>query len=187
MAALIPDFDQIINLFIPFEHGIFTHTLIGGFLFTLGYTGIIWIIGRDFFKENSSSFLFLLGLTTIGMLSHLLLDSFTFYYSYESSHTSHMYFWPIWDFPVHINTMFPGATWEIRVLVEVLFSIFLAVVIIIYGWLIKHENPLLMFSPEQWVLYTSDIYQQKGKKASLYVILILNLIILGLLVLNYFL
>lgn len=184
MAALIPDLDSIINIFIPFEHGVLTHTLIGGTLFTLIYTGIIWIMGSRLFKEKNMRFLSLFGLAMIGMLSHLLLDSFTFFYSYQSDATHHMYLWPISTFPVHINTLFPGITYEIRVWVEVMYSIILAGIILIHGWIYKKENPFLMFNPNNWANSNSD----KEKKPIIQIISLytINLILIVFLILNYF-
>ncbi|MHA1150872.1 MAG: metal-dependent hydrolase [Promethearchaeota archaeon] len=187
MSALIPDFDIVINFFIPFEHGVFSHTFLGGLLFSLIYTSIIWMMGKDCLKELDLSFFIILELAIVGMLSHLLLDSFTYYYSYESSHASHMYFWPLWNFPFHINTMFPEATWEIRVLVEVFFSLFLIIIILVYGWIIKKENPFLLFSPKQWGQYFPESSDNQDHRIGIYTILVLNLMILSLLLLNYIL
>ena len=184
MAALIPDFDMIIGLFIPFEHGVFSHTIIGGLIFTLGYALIIWIIGRNFLKEIDINFQILFILAAIGMFSHLLLDAFTFYYSFESDATHHMFFWPFWNFPIHINTLFSGATYELRVLVEVLFSLFLGIIILIYGWMIRKENPFQMFSPKHWSTHIKDSEQIDDITTPMYSLWFFNMFLLFLIILN---
>ena len=186
MAALIPDFDSIIGLFFPFENGVFSHTIIGGLLFTLIYTSLMWVIGFRFLKAIDINYQQLFLMAVIGMLSHLFLDSFTFYYSDASSATSHMYFWPLWDFPFHINTTFPGATWEIRVLVEVFFSVFLGITILIYGWIIKKENPFEMCSPKKWSSYIEVKGSVKDVSFLTHSLLFFNSLLIILLLINYF-
>ncbi|MHA1439196.1 MAG: metal-dependent hydrolase [Promethearchaeota archaeon] len=186
MAALIPDFDMIVGIFIPFEHGVFTHTIIGGMTFTLCYSLIIWLIGYNFLKEIDINFQSLFILALIGMFSHLFLDSFTFYYSYESDATHHMFFWPFWNFPFHINTMFPSATFELRVWIEILFSSFLIIIVIIYGGIIKKENPLLVFIPKHWSKYCNSKEKIKHVQFCMYSLFIFNLIILFLVYIHFF-
>lgn len=184
IGALIPDIDSFIGIFIPFEHGVFTHTIIGGLLFTSIYAASIWGIGCSFLRENGYSFAVVLGLASLGMVSHLFLDSFTYYVSYQVDGAHHMYFWPIWDFPVHINTIFPGATYQIRVLVEVLVSVALGVIILIYGWIIKKENPFSMFNANNW--FSNEILlQEQDVRIQGISLMILNLIILVMLIITY--
>lgn len=189
MAALIPDFDMIIGLFIDLEHGVFTHTIIGGLLFTFIFCSVMWLLGNDLLVENKISFSSLFFLVSLGMFSHLFLDSFTYFYSVETDATHHMYFWPIWNFPVHINTMFPSATWEIRVLIEVLVSAFLIVSIIGYGWIIKKQNPFKMFFSKNWLenLEIEEEAFNKKVQRQAHLVLGVNLAIIGFLILNYFL
>jgi len=189
MAALIPDFDMIIGFFIDFEHGVFTHTIIGALSFTFIFCSIMWVLGKDLLGKTEIPFSKLFLLASIGMFSHLFLDSFTYFYSVETDATHHMYFWPIWNFPVHINTMFPSATWEIRVLVEVLVSAFLIVIIIGYGWIIKKQNPFRMFFSNSW-LETLEVEEEALNikvHREAHLVLGVNLVIIGFLILNYFL
>ncbi|MHA1684048.1 MAG: metal-dependent hydrolase [Promethearchaeota archaeon] len=167
LAGLIPDFDFLFAHFMPgFEHGVATHTLIGGSLIALVYACIAWLgcmlFSKDFKMENALTFTKLLGLAMLGMLSHLVLDSFTFYNSYASDGTHHVYFWPFWDFPFHINTMFPAATYEIRVWVEVIYTVAISTYILLHLWLAKKENPFIAFSPWHWTGKVARI--SKGRK-----------------------
>ncbi|MHA1272863.1 MAG: DUF4184 family protein [Promethearchaeota archaeon] len=186
MCALIPDFDEVLGIFINFEHGVFSHTIIGGLLFTFIYVSIIWLIGSKFFKSAELKYRYLIYLGIIGMFSHLFLDSFTYYYSYQSDGTHHMYFWPIWNFPFHINTIFPGATFQLRIIIEILFSAFLAIVIIFYFWIYKKENPFCMFLPYNWLNYLSNQIEKKILKKSATIILIFNISLLSFILLSYY-
>jgi len=184
LAALIPDVDSIIGFFIPYEHGVFTHTIVGGLLFTLIISSFVWIISRNFLKNQDITYLYLLFLATLGMFSHLLLDSFTFYDSYASDGTSHMYFWPFSNFPVHFNTIIPGITYEIRVLNEVLVSIALGVAFLFYGWAYKKDNPFLIFSPQHWNSYASQTEAIEKPKPP-YAFMISAWVFIGGLILTY--
>ena len=184
IAALIPDIDSIIGFFIPYEHGVFTHTIMGGMLFTLIIITFIWAITSKFLKRQDINYSNLLFLATLGMLSHLLLDSFTFYEGYAASGTSHMYFWPFSNFPVHFNTVIPGVTYEIRVLNEVFFSIALGVVFLFYGWAYKKDNPFLIFSPRHWNNYANQTEAVERPKPP-YAFLIFAWVFIGGLVLTY--
>jgi hypothetical protein len=152
-ASLIPDMDFTVSLFFHVEHGVFTHTLVGGALFALAVACIVGCIkaGVNRFRPGTITirFTMLLGLAMLGMAAHLAADSFTFYESAADA-THHLYFWPFWDFPVHINTMFPGTTYATRVLVEVAYTAALGATILFYQWAYKKENPFVSFSPWAW-------------------------------------
>ncbi|MGQ4873291.1 MAG: metal-dependent hydrolase [Promethearchaeia archaeon] len=185
MCALIPDFDEVLGIFINFEHGVFSHTIIGGLLFTFIYVSIIWLIGSKFFKSAELKYRYLLYLGIIGMFSHLFLDSFTYYNSYQSDGTHHMYFWPIWNFPFHINTIFPGATFQLRILIEILFSAFLAIIIIFYLGIIKKENPFCIFLTKNWLKHLSEELNKEKLKIISKNLLSFNIILLILIFISY--
>jgi hypothetical protein len=150
-AAVVPDFDYVVGRFVPnFPHGVFTHTILGGLLFALAFSGLSFFLMYQYCKETQLSFVILLKFAIIGMLAHLFLDSFTFY---EGPHDAihHMYFWPIWNFPVHINTLFPATTYTIRVWVEVVYTVIICCIILFYGGLFKKERPWEIFLPIRWL------------------------------------
>jgi hypothetical protein len=153
-AAIVPDMDFIVGRIIPsIRHGEFSHTILGGLLFELIYTVIVFAILFPMLSKSGISFWKLFQFALIGLGMHLLLDSFTFYEN-NPGEKPHMYFWPIWDFPVHINTLFPSVTYEIRVWVEVVYSIIMGLYILVYDWGYKKNNPFLMFNPKKWVEIT---------------------------------
>ena len=167
-ASLIPDMDFTVSLFFHIEHGVFTHTLVGGALFALVVACIAGCIKAwvNHFKPGTITirFTMLLGLAMLGMVAHLAVDSFTFYETAADA-THHLYFWPLWDFPVHINTMFPGTTYGARVLVEVAYTAALGAIILFYQWASKKENPFLSFSPWAWHPITMVEKQGNGHPA----------------------
>ena len=167
MAAFSPDFDYIIRYFYPsFQHGVITHTFLGGLLC---YT-IFFLLSLPFIKKFQKNVygsiwkLYLLGI--LAMISHLVLDAFTFYEG-VSSDMSHLYFWPLWDFPVHINTMFPSATYEIRVWIEIIYSIIVGGFILLYGCIIKKKCIFGMLNPVNWNKYSDNPNIKELKKESL--------------------
>ncbi len=167
-ASLIPDMDFTVSRFVPIEHGVFTHTLVGGTLFALAVAGIAWAIkvAVNAVRPGTISVKFttLLGLALLGMATHLAVDSFT-YYETVADATHHLFFWPVWNFPVHINTMFPGTTYGTRVLVEVAYTAALGAVILFYLWAYKKENPFASFSPWAWKPTNTLERQGRGRPA----------------------
>jgi len=61
-----------------------------------------------------------------------------------------MYFWPIWNFSWHINTIFPGTSYSTRVLVEVVYCVLVALLIGGYQWTYRKQNPFHMFDRRNW-------------------------------------
>ncbi|MHA1265751.1 MAG: metal-dependent hydrolase [Candidatus Helarchaeota archaeon] len=176
VCALVPDFDFIINLFFPFEHGVISHTLLGGFLFVSIFTIITWMFVRAFPHRLNLTLSRLLILATFGMLSHLLLDSFTFLPPGTGELDHHLYFWPIWNFPVHINTIFPGATYEMRIWVEIVYCVVVGGFLLLYLGLIRRINVFENLSPWRWN-YISDREKAKPNFAEIaYISLIITLI-----------
>ena len=150
VAAYSPDLDSFLSKISPFfAHGIWTHTLLGvgvlSFVLAAVTYGVLYLVR----PLAPISFRRLLGLAFFGGVTHLLLDGFTYYYS-ENDATHHMYFWPLWNFPWHINTMFPGTSFRVRVWVEVVYSIFVGVTIVLYQGCYRRQNPFNMFDPRGW-------------------------------------
>lgn len=187
-AGVLVDIDSTINMFIPFEHGVFTHTYIGGMLFELIFTIIAYFCARNLLKKTHVSFWQLLFLAFMGLTTHFFLDIFTFHpgpcsiwlnpdllpaecalicpgpecVSADDYH--HLYFWPFWNFPPHLNTIFPYTwmTYEVRVWLEVIWSVALGFYII-YRWFIKRENIIGFLSPAAWWKYANQ--NDDGKTA----------------------
>lgn len=150
VAAYSPDFDSYLSGISPlFAHGIWTHTLVGVAAMSLVLAALAAAAMALFRPAGRIGFPKLWGLAMVGGLTHLLLDAFTYYYS-EGDATHHMYFWPVWNFPWHINTMFPGATFTVRVWVEVVYSVAVASFILLYQWAWRRQNPFRIFDPRGW-------------------------------------
>ncbi len=193
MVAIIPDIDEFLHIIIPIvplEHAIFTHTIIGAFLFTLTYTVLIWLVGRNFLKELKVNFSLLLLIALVAMASHLFLDIFTYREGVETTN-AHLYFWPFWNFSFHLNGLFPEGIYPniqlIRILIEVIYSAILVIGIIFYGWFYKKENPFFVVFPDHWWSYIADAQLAERYHKTAYGLLIVNLIILGLMALSLFL
>lgn len=149
-AAYAPDLDSPLSRFFPsFAHGIWTHTLIGVAVISLLLAAAVFGLLVLVKGISPVSYRRLLGLAFLGGMTHLLLDGFTFYYS-EGDAAHHMYFWPLWNFPWHINTVFPGVSFTVRVWVEVVYSVAVAAVILLYQGLYRRQNPLRAFDPRGW-------------------------------------
>lgn len=150
VAAYAPDFDMPLSKLSPFfAHGIWTHTLAGVLAMSVALSALVRVALLLFRPDVSLGYWKLLGLAILGGVTHLLLDAFTFYYS-EGDATHHMYFWPLWNFPWHINTMFPGVSFTVRVWVEVFYSILVAGIIVLYQWAYRGQNPLRIVDPRRW-------------------------------------
>jgi membrane-bound metal-dependent hydrolase YbcI (DUF457 family) len=150
VAAYSPDFDSQLIRFSPFfAHGIWTHTIVGVLVMGTVLAACVALLLLCFKRPLPVSFRRLLYLSILGGLTHLGLDAFTFYYS-EADATHHMYFWPVWNFPWHINTVFPGATFTLRVWVEVIYSVAVASFILLYQWAYRRQNPFHAFDPRRW-------------------------------------
>jgi len=150
VGAYSPDFDIQLRRLLPFfAHGIWTHTLVGvaAMSFAVAVVARIALIGLK--PPSPIRFIRLWGLAFLGGLTHLGLDAFTFYYS-EGDATHHMYFWPLWNFPWHINTVLPGISFTVRVWIEALYSVFVGVFILLYQWAYRKQNPFRMFDPRGW-------------------------------------
>lgn len=152
VAAYSPDFDAQLSRLSPlFAHGIWTHTLVGVIAMSVVLSVFARIVLAWFKPPFPIPFGRLLGLALLGGISHLVLDGFTFYESAADA-THHMYFWPIWNFPWHINTVFPAVSFTVRVWVEVAYSVLLGAFVLLYQWGFRKQNPFRMFNPRRWFL-----------------------------------
>ncbi len=150
VAAWASDFDSLLSRFSPlFAHGIWTHTLVGVAVMGVVLSAVTFGIFAGFRITPSIKFSRLLGLALLGGTTHLLLDMFTFYESVADA-DHHRYFWPLWNFSWHINTLFPRVSYTARVWVEVLYSILVASIILGYQWSYRRQNPFRMFNPRNW-------------------------------------
>ncbi|MBP7869358.1 MAG: metal-dependent hydrolase [Candidatus Hydrogenedentes bacterium] len=146
-AAYAPDVDSLLSRFSPlFSHGIWTHTLAGVAVMSLIMASCTAAILAAFRITPRPKYGVLVGLALLGGVTHLFLDAFTYYES-EADALHHLYFWPFWKFPWHINTVFPGVSYGVRIGVEVLYSLSVALYILGYQWFYRGQNPLRMFHP----------------------------------------
>ncbi len=149
-AAYAPDLDSLLSGPVPFfAHGIWTHTLAGVIVMSVILSAVTFGIFTCLRIKSGLRYMRLLGLALLGGSTHLVLDAFTYYESAADA-THHMYFWPFWKFPWHINTLFPTVSYTTRVGVEVLYSVLVAVLILGYQWGYRGQNPFRMFNPRGW-------------------------------------
>ncbi|MCC6143806.1 MAG: metal-dependent hydrolase [Candidatus Hydrogenedentes bacterium] len=150
LAAYAPDFDLALRHVSPFfAHGIWTHTILGVTVMACPLALIGFACLRSVRSAQTPSLGRLWGLAVLGGLSHLLLDAFTYYES-PADATHHMYFWPLWSFPWHINTILPAASYGLRVWIEVVYSILVAAAILGYLWAYRRQNPFRALYPRNW-------------------------------------
>jgi hypothetical protein len=154
ICALIIDIDSTFNLFFPFEHGVITHTMLGGFLLILAFSAITYPVAAPLLRKTGTSFKKLLLIGWLGMLSHLALDAFTYYESAADA-THHVFFWPFWNFSVHINTVLPFAwvTYDLRVWIEVIYTAIVAVILLVQLFY-KKQNFFTVFLPSKWMSHS---------------------------------
>ena len=155
-SAVIPDFDTLVGFFWPaFAHGVFSHTIVGGVLFAMGFFAVTLLILSSFLRHLNLKWPRVLALTMIGLSSHFILDIFTHTQTSTPS-DAHLYFWPIWNFSFHMNYIWPGVDYSIRVLVEVVYTAILVILIVFYDWLTKNHNPFYMLVPRFWWQHAKD-------------------------------
>jgi membrane-bound metal-dependent hydrolase YbcI (DUF457 family) len=182
IAAILPDIDSSIGI----PHAQATHTIIGALALAVAFTGLIFTMGFPFLREVGMPVVQLLAMATAGVLSHLLLDTFTYYGGPCVGSPAHVYFWPLWGQSFHLDCLF-GATPAVylaRVLVEwAFYSPFLVVLALYRG--IKHkENPLAMLCPVSWLRSTTGgafASRPRPFKASL---VLLGIVCIGIVVLE---
>ena len=184
-AALIPDFDVAIGFFVPtFQHAVVSHTILGGLLFAMVFLLGSYALLHGFVKDMQIPFTRLLALTLIGLTSHLILDIFTFQVDCATT-MAHLYFWPVWNQSFHMNCLWSGVTYLERTLVEVIYSGFLVVVILVYDWGMKKHNPFLMFAPHHWWAYKSAQITREKVPKSTYMFLGIFLVIVAFSIIDY--
>ena len=135
------------------EHGVFSHTIVGAMLFALFSSLLVYPFVRKFPENSTIPFSRLMALSTVGVFSHLLFDLIPYLPDEPVARANeidhHMYFWPLWDFPVHFNTIFPGYTYTIRVIVEVVYMVQLGA-FLIYDWLKNNRLFAKSLYPPYW-------------------------------------
>ncbi len=155
-AATIPDFDTLVGLFWPeFSHAVFTHTILGGLLFALVFFGCSVLLLHSFFAKLGIPLTRLLGLTLLGLASHFILDIFT-YIQPSCVTDAHLYFWPLWDLSFHMNCIWPGVEYWVRILVEVIYTTILVGILLFYDWKVKKYNPFYTLVPAFWWRHTTE-------------------------------
>ncbi|MHA1733913.1 MAG: metal-dependent hydrolase [Promethearchaeota archaeon] len=149
IAALTPDFDAVVHLFVPsFHHGVFTHTILGGLLFAAIFVAAtVAILGRSYLAEAGVTVKELAALAVVGLASHLVLDVFTFS-GQCATDAAHQYFWPVWTFSFHMDCIW-GVDYLTRVLVEVFYSAALAAVVA-WDWRRGGNDPFHALKPARW-------------------------------------
>jgi membrane-bound metal-dependent hydrolase YbcI (DUF457 family) len=154
VAAYAPDFDMQLQRLSPFfAHGVWTHTVLGVLAMSLVMATITAVLTGWLKPSSSIRFRRLWALALLGGMTHLVLDAFTFYES-QADAIHHRYLWPIWNFPWHINTVFPGVSYSVRVWVEVVYCVFVFSFILLYQWGYCRQNPFRIFDPRFW--FSSD-------------------------------
>ena len=166
-----------------FEHAVVTHTIIGMSILTSLYLLMNWVIGRKFLNKIGLSLKVLIMVALVGMLSHLILDVFTYREDIITTN-AHLYFWPLWNFSFHLNAFFPKSIYPniyiIRLAIEIIYTAFIGSYIIFYQWSYKKENPFLMFNPNFWLHYLPESVEIKFYKKYAYALAISNFALLGL-------
>lgn len=148
IAGIFPDVDTLIHFAFPnFVHGVFTHTILGGLLFAMILVGITTIIMYPVLKTLKMSVNKLIYLAVLGLFVHLFLDIFTYAPPIEDD-LHHLYFWPLSDYSVHMNIIWPSVTYAVRVWVEIIYTGVIAGIILIYFWHVKKEDLSLIILPK---------------------------------------
>lgn len=164
IAGIFPDVDTIIHFAFPnFVHGVFTHTILGGLLFSLILVGITTLIMYPALKSLKISVKKLIYLAILGLFVHLFLDIFTYAHPIEDD-LHHLYFWPLSDYSVHMNIIWPSVTYALRVWVEVIYTSVIAGIILIYFGRIKKEDLSLILFPKTDFLAISNDENNRIKK-----------------------
>ncbi len=184
-SAVIPDFDMLVGFFWPgFSHGVFSHTILGGLLFAFGFFGFSFLLLRTFLAKLDFKWTRLLGLTMIGLASHFLLDIFT-YIKPSCITDAHLYFWPLWDFSVHMNCIWPSVDYTTRILVEVVYTAAIVCPILFYDWFAKKRNLFYMFVPKFWWRYSKDHFSAEEMPKTPYIYLCIFIAVEVLMIVNY--
>ncbi len=168
-AAFSLDLDFLINRITPMEHGVYSHTILGAISFAFGISIVTSLIMKGFSDDKIDHkiipFTQLFKLATIGVLSHLLLDLVPYLpddpieRAGEIDH--HMYLWPISKFPFHFNLIFPGYTYQIRVIVEIIYTLLIGL-LLLYLWLFKGQLFVKSMFPFYWdTIDQSDHFKRK--------------------------
>ena len=180
IAAWIPDIDYVINKITPMEHGVITHTILGAMALALILSTITWLSFHKFPENLRIGFWRLLFLATIGVLSHLILDIVPYLPDDPAARQQeldhHMYFWPLSRFPVHINTLFPDATYTIRVVIEIVYSAIIGLYLL-YDWLIKRKFFMLSLNPSAWNKGIDESYENANIAEKIYAVFWIGLIL----------
>jgi membrane-bound metal-dependent hydrolase YbcI (DUF457 family) len=166
MTAIIMDINSFLHYifptFKPFEHAVFTHTIIGAVLLATIFTALTWGIGNNFLKKIDIDFKSLIILALIAVGSHLILDIFTYRENVWTT-DAHLYFWPLWNLSFHFNAFFHQSVYPniytFRIIIKVIYTAFLIILLVFYGWIYKKQNPLESFLPRHWIknkLYPID-------------------------------
>jgi hypothetical protein len=176
-AAFLVDIDFVLGI----EHGVATHTILGCIVISLIFASITKVFMIFFPSSVKIPYMKLIFLALLGTISHLCLDAFTYLPDDPMERASeidhHMFFWPLSNFPVHINTVFPSATYDLRVAIEVIYSIVVGVYIIVYMGIIKKQNFVECINPKKWGLGSGE---PPSKSEWIYVVLVLIVITLEL-------
>lgn len=151
LAGFILDIDYAINLFIPFEHGVWTHTIVGALFIAFILASISRLFALFLTEKNEILFRRLLIIAVIGIVSHLILDLVPYLPDdpiervKEMDH--HMYFWPLSTFPVHLNVIFPSYTYTHRLIIEIVYTVIIASYLVLIRWFKEGDLFLNIFIP----------------------------------------
>lgn len=149
IAAILPDIDSSIGI----PHAQATHTILGALVLAVTFAGVVYLMGFPFLRAAKVPALQLLAMAVAGVLSHLLIDVFTYYDGTCAGSPAHVYFWPLWGQSFHLDCIFGTSSpvYLARVLVEWAFYSPFLVLLLLYRAIKLKENPLAMMNPLSWL------------------------------------
>lgn len=154
ICAIIVDIDSIIP---GLAHATWTHTILIGMLIGLITAIVVKLVLHDFTKKIGLTWGRAIFLAFLGIASHLIVDVFTFHEVCETD--AHIYFWPIWEQSFHMNCIWPGVSYTLRIVIEVVYTAVL-IIALLFRLIKNKENPFEMFWYKNWLKYKIELKEE---------------------------